>query len=75
MYFNNHMFNPQYVNYEQYKQVVEKAQYNYEQDKKVYNAVKAIHDLFDAVNGMDEYHQQLMFNACLVEIGTHLGWK
>ncbi len=74
MYFNNHMFNTQYVNPDYYRLVLEQNRYSQEQDKKVLDAVKAIHDLCDAIKGMDEAHQQTAFYACLAEMGCCLNW-
>lgn len=50
MNFNNQMFNPQYVNQQYYNSIrAEIEKYNYEQNKEVINAVKAMHDLCEAV--------------------------
>lgn len=78
MYFNSHMFNsqhvnPPHVNPYQYQMIKEQDNYNRQQDKKVYDAVKAMHDFFKAVNGMDEQHKKLAFSACLAEIGKFFG--
>lgn len=51
-YFNNMMFNPQYVNADYYNQI-RQFKYNQDQDKKVGDAIKAMHDLCDAVKDMD----------------------
>ena len=56
-YFNNMMFNPQYVNVDYYNQI-RQFEYNQNQDKKVRDAMKAMHDLCDAVKDMDQNHQQ-----------------
>ena len=50
MYFIDQMFNPETVNPEYYESVrFQIAQYNWEQDKEIRNAVKAIYDLCSAV--------------------------
>ena len=50
MNFNYQMFNPQYVNQQYYNSIrVEIEKNNYEQNKEVINAVKAMHDLCEAV--------------------------
>lgn len=72
-YFNNMMFNPQFVNPTYYAQM-QQVQYAFQQDKKVCDAVKAIHDLCEAVQGMDESHQQQAFAACLAEMARQFCW-
>ena len=59
-YFNNMMFNPQYVNADYYNQM-RQFEYNQNQDKKVRDTMKAMHDLCDAVKDMDQNHQQQAF--------------
>lgn len=73
-YFQSMMFNPQYVNPEYYHRMMQQQRYEAEQNKKVVDAVKAIHDLCEAVRGMDNAHQQLAFAACLTEMGKELNW-
>ena len=73
-YFNNMMFNPQFVNPTYYMQV-QQMQYAAQQDKKVTDAVKAIHDLCAAVRDMDEPHQQQAFAACLAEMAREFRWQ
>ncbi len=73
-YFNNMMFNPQFVNPTYYHAQMQQAQYAFRQDKKVCDAVKAIRDLCKAVQGMDEPHQQQAFVACLAEMGIQFRW-
>lgn len=75
MNFNNQMFNPQYVNKQYYNSVREEiAKYKYEQNKEVANAVKAIHDLCEAVKKLDSQHQQTAFYACLAEMAKEMNW-
>ena len=75
MNFNNQMFNPQYVNKQYYNSVREEiAKYTYEQNKEVANAVKAIHDLCEAVKKLDNQHQQTAFYACLAEMAKEMNW-
>ena len=76
MNFNNQMFNPQYVNKQYYNSVREEiAKYNYEQNKEVANAVKAMHDLCEAVKKLDSQHQQTAFYACLAEMANEFNWR
>lgn len=44
-YFNDKMFNPNYVNPEYYNATMKEMKYSFDQDKKVIDAVKAMHDL------------------------------
>ena len=76
MNFYNQMFNPQYVN-PQYFQEMQKQieQYHFEQNKVVYNAVKAMHDLCEAVNKLDDYHKQIAFSGCIAEIAKANNWS
>ena len=71
--FYNQMFNPQYVNAEYYRQI-EQQQYETKQDKEIAKAVKAIHDLCEAVKKIDANHQQQAFNACLFELAKEMNW-
>ncbi len=73
-YFQTRMFNPQYVNPDYYHRVVQQQQYEAEQNKKVADAVKAMHDLCKAIRGMDNAHQQIAFMACLTEMGKEYRW-
>lgn len=75
-YFNERVFNPQYINPIYYNQVQDRiAQYNFQQDQEVIKAVHAVHDLCEAVKQMDGQHQQLAFFACLDEMAKEFGWK
>lgn len=76
MLFYNQMFNPQYVNPEYYNQIQQQMQkYQFKQDKEVYNAVKACHDMLEAVKKLDPQHQQQAFNFCLAEIAKACEWN
>lgn len=76
MYFIDQMFNPETVNPEYYESVrLQIAQYNWEQDKEIRNAVKAIHDLCSAVKKMDPEHQKKAFFACLGQMRTEMNWS
>lgn len=52
----------------------QQTQYAFQQDKKVRDAAKAIHDLCKAIQGMDEPHQQQAFVACLAEMAREFHW-
>lgn len=71
--FYDQMFNPQYVNLEYYHQI-EQRQYEVKQDKEIAKAVKAIHDLCEAVKQLDNQHQQIAFSACLAEMAKEFNW-
>lgn len=71
--FYDQMFNPQYVNLEYYHQI-EQQQYEANQDKEIIKAVKAIHDLCEAVKQLDNQHQQIAFSACLAEMAKEFNW-
>ncbi len=69
------LFNPAYVNPQHYQEILRFQQYQLEQDKEVLNAVKAMHDLCEAINKLDEAHKQEAFNGCLVEIARASHWQ
>lgn len=71
--FYDQMFNPQYVNLEYYHQI-EQRQYEVKQDKEIAKAVKAIHDLCEAIKQLDNQHQQIAFSACLAEMAKEFNW-
>lgn len=72
--FNDKMFNPNYVNSDYFNNSVKLKEYSFDQDKKVADAVKAIHDLCEAVKGMDSNHQEIAFVACLAEMAKEMNW-
>lgn len=73
--FYNQMFNPQYVNQENYFRMLQQQQYEFEQNTEIAKAVKALHDLCVAMKNIDENHQQAAFNACLAEFAIQLNWN
>ena len=76
MYFNEQMFNPNTVNQQYYDSVkAQIEQYNRNQDKEILNAVKAIHDLCDAVKKLDSADQQAAFYACLQQMAIEMNWQ
>lgn len=68
------MFNPEYVNSEYYHRI-EQMQYQARQNEEVAKAVKAIHDLCEAVKKLDDQHQQIAFSACLAEMAKEFHWR
>ena len=74
MDFYNQMFNPTYVNPQTYHQFLQMQQYQFEQNKEVANAIKAMHDLCEAVSKLDELHKQAAFIGCLGEIARANHW-
>lgn len=75
--FYNQMFNPTYVSQSFYQSIPQQTMWQYQQDQnaEVRKAVKATHDLCEAVNKMDVPHQQQAFYACLAVLAAELGWK
>ena len=73
-YFQSMMFNPQYVTPDYYHQMMQQQRHEAEQNKKVADAVKAMHDLCEAVKGLDNAHQEIAFAACLAEMGREFRW-
>lgn len=73
-YFNDKMFNPNYVNPEYYNATMKEMKYSFDQDKKVTDAVKAMHDLCEAIKGMDSKHQEIAFVACLSQMAKEMNW-
>ena len=75
--FYNQMFNPTYVNPGFYQSIPAQAMWQYQQDQnaEVQKAVKATHDLCEAVNKLDAEHQQQAFYACLTVLAAELGWN
>lgn len=65
------MFNPQYINQENYLQLLKQQQYENAQNEKVIRAVRVMHDLCKEVSSMDEYHQQQVFFA-YIEIAKEM---
>lgn len=75
MYFNDRMFNPQYVNPTYYSQVqAQIAQYNFAQNTEQAKALKAFRDMCEALKKLDDQHQQELFIACLGVMATEFGW-
>lgn len=75
MYFNDRMFNPQYVNPTHYSQIqAQIAQYNFEQNTEQAKALKAFRDMCKAVKKLDDPHQQELFAACLGVMAEEFGW-
>lgn len=76
MYFNNQMFNPQTVNSQYYHSIQDQiSTYGSNQDLEVAKAVKAIHDLCEAVKKMDEPHQREAFGLCLQQMAVEFHWQ
>ncbi len=75
VYFNNQLFNPQYVNLQYYHLIESQIQHiEFEQYKEIGNAMKAIHDLFEAARKIDAQHQQAAFYACLAQLAVEMNW-
>lgn len=75
MNYYEQMFNPQYVNEQNYQEFSKQLQdYNNEQNKEISNAVKSIHDYCEAMKKLDPQHQQIANRYCLIEIAKSLNW-
>ena len=74
--FYDQMFNPTYVNQSFYQSIPSQTMWQYQQDQnaEVQKAVKATHDLCEAVNKLDAEHQQQAFCVYLGIIAAELGW-
>lgn len=74
--FYNQMFNPAYVNQNFYQSIPPQTMWQYQQNQgvEVVKAMKATHDLCEAVNKLDAEHQQQAFCVCLGIIAAELGW-
>lgn len=76
MYFNQQMFNPNTVNPQYYQSIRNQIQaYQATQDLEVAKAVKAVHDLCEAVKKMDEAHQKEAFGLCLQQMALEFNWQ
>lgn len=75
--FYDQIFNHYYVNPAYYQAVLSQAVWQYQQNQtaEVQKAVKATHDLCEAVNKLDAEHQQQAFYACLTVLAAELGWN
>lgn len=71
MYFNDRMFNPQYVNQNYYLQLQQQQYYETAQNLEVQKAVKAVRDLCETIKKLDEPHQKQAFYYCLAEMVQH----
>ena len=70
------MLNPQTVNPQYYHSIQHQIpSYGSNQDLEVAKAVKAIHDLCEAVKKMDESHQQAAFCLCLQQMAIDFNWQ
>ncbi len=65
------LFNPQYAN-QAYLQQLQRQQYDAEQRREILNAVKAIHDYFDAARKITPEYQQVAFDECIMAVMTEL---
>ena len=60
------IFNPVYLN--QYQTQQKEAQRNWEQQKNIYDMVKAISDFCEAARNVDADYREHAMNACMAEI-------
>lgn len=73
--FNNQLFDPNYANPQYYKTLNNQNQHiPDEQKKEISNAVKAVHDLCEAVKKIEPQYQNAAFNACLAQLAIEMNW-
>ena len=72
-YFENQMFNPNYVNEAYYRQM-QANMYSLDQNERVLKEVHSFKDMIDQIDGMDNEHQQQTVLLCLGEIARKNGW-
>ena len=75
--FCNQMFNPIYVNQSYYQSIQTQAMWQYQQNQnaEVQRAMKATHDLYDAVSKLDAVHQEQALLGCLAVLALKFGWN
>lgn len=77
MYFNEMMFNPQYVNQNYYNQIqaqIQQYQYENQQNFEIGKVLNAVNDLCKSMKNLDEQHQQQAFFLCLGVMAKEFGW-
>ena len=74
--FYNQFFNQQYVTPIYYNQIQNQiAQYEHEQTQEVRKVVKAVHELCEAYQKLDNDHQYQAFCMALAEMAAMSGWN
>lgn len=74
-YFENTMFNPQFVNSDYYRcQAAAIQNYQKNQSEHVAKAVHAFADMMNEIDQMDSQHQEQTFMLCLEEMATRRRW-
>lgn len=74
-FFNNWYYNPNYFNQQTYySQQAQIQAYEQNQQVEVIKARKAFNDLMDAVQKMDNAHQQEASMLCLADFARRSGW-
>ena len=63
-------FNPQYANVDYLRQC--QRQHEAEQQREILNAVKAIHDYFDAARKITPEYEQVAFISCIAAVVEEL---
>ena len=73
--FYNQFFNQQYVTPSYYNRIQNQVdQYQQEQTEEVKKVVKAVHELCEAYQKLDNEHQWQAFYLALAEMAGELGW-
>ena len=74
--FNEWLYNPNYINPQAYhdQQIRITQEYERDQQKEILNAHKALNDFLDAVQKVDNQHQEQLFMVCFGEIARRNQW-
>lgn len=73
-YFDNRFYNPQFFNPQYYQQMQNPIFTTQEQSERVVKAMNAFHDMMDAVDGMDQTHQEQTIMLCIAEMARRRRW-
>lgn len=74
--FNEWLYNPNYINAQAYQnqQIRIMQEYEREQQQEILNAHKALQDFLDAMQKVDNNHQEQLFMVCFGEIAKRNRW-
>lgn len=74
--FNEWLYNPNYINAQAYhdQQIQIMQEYEQNQQKEIIKAHKALKDFLDAIQKVDNIHQEQLFMVCFGEIAKRNHW-
>lgn len=74
--FNEWLYNPSYINAQAYRnqQIQIMQEYEQNQQTEILKAHKALSDFLDAVQKVDNKHQEELFMVCFGEIAKRNQW-